>query len=256
MILLRYNRVMNNRHWEIYSLVDPRTLEVRYVGVTFRGKARFREHLSRAATGGKTHRDCWIRSLIAAGLRPTYGVLERGSGDGWPKREQFWIAAHKPTLTNHTNGGEGSPGYVPTQELRRRWSAMRSGVPYAQGRRAAMLGRKHSPEAVEKIRRASTGRIMPATMKTKVSAARKGKPLSTEHRARLAAAHRGNRLSEEHRRKIAASTTNRKPVQCVETGEVFVSVIEAARALGVTEASINQAIRKGCRCKGNHYRAA
>jgi hypothetical protein len=247
---------MNNRPWEIYSLTDPRTSEVRYVGVTFRGKSRFREHMSRAVCGGKTHRDCWLRSLIAAGLRPTYATLERGSSDGWPEREQFWIATHRLTLTNHTDGGEGSPGYVPTPELRRKWSAMRAGVPYAPGRRSAMLGRKHTSGAIEKIRRASFSRKMPESMKAKVSAARKGKPLATEHRAKLAAAHRGKRLSAEHRRKIAAATTGRKPVRCIETGETFASVTDAARTLGVTEASVNQAVRKGCRCKGNHYRPA
>lgn len=186
MVLLCYSRSMSNRPWEIYSLTDPRTLEVRYIGVTFRGKARLCEHISRAARGGKTHRDCWLRSLIAAGLRPIHGTMERGSGDGWPEREQFWIATHKATLTNHTDGGEGSPGYVPTPELRRKWSALRLGVPYAFGRRAAMMGRK--------------------------------------------------------------------PVRCVETGETFASVTEAARHLDVTETSVYQSIRKGCRCRGNHYR--
>lgn len=249
---------MSNRVWEIYTLADPRTSVVRYVGVTFRGKARFREHLSRAVTGGRTHRDCWIRSLLSAGVRPTYQVIEQGTGEGWQDRERFWIARHKSTtdLTNCTEGGEGIPGYVPTPELRQKWSQMRAGVPYAPGRRSAMLGRKHTPEAVEKIRQASTGRKMPDSMKAKISAARKGKPLSAEQRERLVECHRGKTLTEEHRRKIAAATVGRKPVVCVETGEAFDSIAEAARKLGVNEVSIYHAVRKGGRCKGNHYRLA
>lgn len=244
---------MKERTWEIYSLEDPRTGEIRYVGVTFRVKARLREHMSRAVRGGRTHRDCWLRSLIAAGLRPTCAILEQGCDDRWPERERFWIAAHKLMLTNHTDGGEGTPGYVPTPELRAKWSAMRSGVPYPPTRRSAMLGRRHTAEARAKIRLAGTGRVMPASMKAAVSAARKGKQLTAEHREKLAVAHRGKVLSVEHRRKIAASTTGRKAVRCVETGATFASVTATARALGVSESSVSHAIRKGYHCKGRHY---
>lgn len=251
-----YNQGMEDRTWVIYSLTDPRTSLVRYVGVTFRRKSRLNEHMSRAVRGGKTHRDCWLRSLIAAGLRPVYRELEIGSGDGWPNRERSWIAAYRSTLTNHTDGGEGTPGYVPTPELRAKWSAMRTGVPYPPGRRSAMLGKEHTPQAIEKIKRASTGRKMPDSMRAGVSAARKGKPLPLAQRQKLAKSHRGKRLSEEHRRKIAAAAVGRKPVECIETGQVFASIAEAARMLGVNEASIYQAIHKGCCCKGNHYRRA
>jgi len=48
--------------------------------------------------------------------------------------------------------------------------------------------------------------------------------------------------------------TNRKPVFCIEMEQTYPSVTAAAKALGVNEASVNQAIRKGCRCKGNHFR--
>lgn len=247
---------MEPRRWDIYALSDPRTGTIRYVGVTFRGKRRFNEHLSRAVTGGRTHRDCWIRSLITAGVRPAYAILETGYGDGWQDRECYWIARHRAigNLTNLTDGGDGTPGCIPTPELRRKWSAMRAGVPYAPGRRPAMLGRRHTPEAREKIRLAGLGRRHTVESRAKLSAAHSGKTLSPEHLEKLAAAKRGKVLTDEHKRRIAASTKNRRPVVCIETGQVFASVTAASRALGVTEASVYQAVRKGCRCKGNHYR--
>ena len=249
---------MKNRSWEVYALSDPRTEKVRYVGVTFRKKVRINEHVSRAVKGGRTYRDCWIRSLIAAGVRPTYNVLEVGSGEGWEARERFWIAKYRLTtkLTNHTDGGEGTPGCIPSLALRRKWSKMRAGVKYAPGRRSAMLGKRHSIEAREKIRIASTGRPHTAASKKKVSVARKGKPLSAEHREKLAAAKRGKKHTEEHNEKIRAAATGHKPVLCIETGKLFPSVKGAARILGVTQSSISQAIRKGCRCQGNHFRFA
>jgi hypothetical protein len=242
------------RPWEIYSLSDPRTGEIRYIGITFRGRQRYNEHLSRAATGGRTHRDCWVRSLASEGLRPAYSVLEVGNGEGWQERERSWIAKHREDgrLTNRTDGGEGLPGYVPSPELRRKWSKARRGVPYRPWRKPPMLGRRQSPEAREKIRQAGTGRTHSEATRARLSARRKGRPLPTWQREMLAASHRGKPLTEAHRQKIAATTTNRKPVRCVESGQIFPSITAASRALGVTEASVSQAIRKGCRCKGNH----
>jgi hypothetical protein len=247
-----------NRPWLIYILADPRTGEVRYVGVTFRKRQRFNEHISTASNGGKTHRDCWIRSLLALSLRPEYRVIQIGSGEGWQQAERDWIAHYRPSgrLVNITDGGEGLPGYIPTEELRRKWSQMRKGVKYAPGRTPAMLGKRHSPEAREKIREAGAGRKQPESARAKISAARRGKPLSAEHRTLLSEAHRGKILTETHKRKIADSTTGRKPVLCVETGEVYPSITGAAKVLDVTEASVGQAIRKGCRCRGNHFRFA
>src|SRR3990167_2756602 len=115
---------MNARTWEIYTLSDPRTNQVRYVGVTFRNKKRFNEHISKATKGGRTHRDCWIRSLVCAGVRPVYSVIDTGRGDGWQDMERHWISEYRLTvdLTNCTDGGDGFSGYVPTAELRAKWS--------------------------------------------------------------------------------------------------------------------------------------
>lgn len=247
---------MSARQWEIYLLIDPRTDLVRYVGVTFRGKKRFNEHMSRATMGGKTHRDNWIRLLISLGSRPVYRVIEQGRGDGWQDAERRWIAHYRQScdLVNHTDGGDGTPGYVPTPELRQKWSAMRAGVPYPPDRIPAMKGKRHTSEARAKISAAGAGRVQTRNAREKISKARKGKALSTEHKAKLSTSHQGKQLAPDHKQKIARSTTNRKQVLCVETGQVYPSVTAAARELGVAEASVNQAIRKGCRCKGNHFR--
>ncbi len=245
------------RRWEVYALKDPRSGEVRYVGVTFRGRQRrLTEHLSKAKLGGATHRDCWLRSLSANSIEPTYETLESGLGDSWQEAERRQITSHRLTsnLVNHTDGGEGTPGYVPTAELRQAWSNVRRGRKYPEGRRSGMLGRKHTAEAKEKIRRAGTGRRHEATARLKVSAARKGKPLSIDHRHKLSAAKKGGSLSAEHRSKIALSTKNRAAVLCVDTGETFASITAAAKKMGVNEASIYQACHKGCRCRGRNWR--
>ncbi len=229
---------------------------VRYVGVTFRARRRFNEHLSRAMTGGKTYRDCWIRSLVNAGVRPVYQVIEHGQDDGWQDREKFWIAHYRTEckLTNLTDGGDGTPGLSPSEKCRQAVSLAHKGVPYPPDRVPAMLGKNHTPEAIEKIRAAGTGRKHSELAKAKLSRAKKGKKPAATTIAASVAARTGKKLTEEHKQKIAATTQNRKAVLVVETGQIFDSITAASQALMVSEASVNQAIRKGFRCKGNHLR--
>ena len=95
---------MNDRMWKIYTLSDPLTHQVRYVGRTFRGHQRLNEHMSRAIGGGKTQRDCWIRSLASQGLRPIYQVRQEGQGPGWKEAELSWIAFYRDSdLVNHAD---------------------------------------------------------------------------------------------------------------------------------------------------------
>ena len=47
---------------------------------------------------------------------------------------------------------------------------------------------------------------------------------------------------------------NSKPVQCVETGEVFLSAAAAAKALGYNLSTIASAVGRGTRSAGLHWR--
>ncbi len=59
---------MDERTASIYTLTDPRTSEVRYVGVTAGSlEVRLKGHLRYK---GKDHRTAWVRSLLAVGVTP------------------------------------------------------------------------------------------------------------------------------------------------------------------------------------------
>lgn len=194
--------------------------------------------------------------MLNEGIRPVYQMIERGEGDGWKTRERFWISHYRTIcqLTNLTDGGEGTPGLVVSEKTRKALSLSLKGIPYAPGRVSAMKGKNHTPEAIEKIRKAGIGRRHSEASKSKMKENRKGKKPAASTIAASIAARIGKKLTEEHKRKIAATTKNRKAVLTIETGRIFDSVTAASRALMVSEASIYQAIRKGCRCKGNHLR--
>lgn len=243
------------RPWHIYSLSDPHTGFVRYIGVTFRGiNKRFIEHMSRARKMRRTHRDCWIYSLIQLGLKPHLSIVEAGQGVGWQEQEKYWIGHYRTLgpLVNLTDGGDGTPGTKPSEKCIAAVRAAHLGVPYPPGRRSAMLGKHHSREVCEKIRKASAGRRHSPEVCAKIARAAKGRDM-TRIVALSVAARTGVPLSSAHRANIAATTTNRKAIVCVATGETFPSITAAARHLRVTEASVSQSVRKGCQCKGRRF---
>jgi hypothetical protein len=249
-----------DRQWLVYVLTDPRTEEVRYVGVTVRGlNRRLNEHVSRARTGARSYRDSWIRQLLALGLRPDISRVGFAWDDDWVEAEQRWVAHYRAAgarLTNLTDGGEGNSGYVPSEETRAKWRAARRGKKYAPGRVPAMLGKHHTEEARAAIAAASASRKQTDAAKAKISAARKGKPLSKEHVEKMAAAKRGRTLPDWHRAKIRAAATGHRPVRQLSTGAEFPSIGEAARRIGVNKRDIVQALAKGCRCRGSYWEYA
>lgn len=103
----------------IYSLVDPNTNEVRYIGLSSHGLKRARAHFTnKREINKKTHKATWIRSLLALKLQPKIVILEEVlDSKALPEREVFWIKQYK-NLTNHTEGGEGTRGWKHSEETK------------------------------------------------------------------------------------------------------------------------------------------
>jgi hypothetical protein len=99
----------------VYSLSDPRTDQVRYVGITGNLKRRFRNHLN---CFDRTHRACWIKSLTSIGLKPIIVILEQVDRY-FDDAERAWILGFRQAgadLTNLTDGGDGTFGRLFTNE--------------------------------------------------------------------------------------------------------------------------------------------
>lgn len=79
-----------------------------------------------------------------------------------------------------------------------------------------------------------------------------GKPMSEEQRRKIGDANRGHRHGAEARRKMSeAKRANAPAVRCVETGEVYDCLTDAAAAVGTHKSSISNC------CKGRpHYNTA
>ena len=105
------------------------------------------------------------------------------------------------TLSNLTDGGDGMLGHKPTKETLEKLSIVR------KGRCFRPAGWKMTNEHKEKLRQARIGK----------EPGNKGKNMNEEQRKKISDSRKGH-ISEK-----------RKPILCVETGEIFSSIEHAER---------------------------
>lgn len=107
----------------IYGLKDPDTHMIRYVGKSTSGLRRPKQH-SRPASYNKTwHVARWIKRLIVKNKRPEIVILAETDLQHINTDEQWWIAYGRLSgwkLTNATDGGEGTVGYVMSERTKRK----------------------------------------------------------------------------------------------------------------------------------------
>lgn len=181
----------------IYTLSDPRTNEVRYVGKATDLVARVRGHIKDKANTHKVH---WIRKLIREGVKPKIEALETfidPTGETWEEAERFWIETLRFYGARLTNAKEGGIGGRHNAESKAKCSAWQ-------------LGRKLSAEHIAHMSEANKGRRHREDVKQKISRALKGKPFSESHRKNLSKAFKGRVMSEEWLSKISASLKGKK----------------------------------------------
>ena len=98
------------------------------------------------------------------------------------------------------------------------------------GGESGNFGRRHSEETKQKMSEAQKGEKNHGF----------GKHLSEETKKKISEAHKGKPLSKEHVAKIAEA--NKKTVICIETGELFNSVKEAAEYAKVNQSHLSNVL--------------
>ena len=140
--------MITSQTYQIYTLNEPNSDIVRYVGLTSDFKERIRAHFR---CNKKYRVNDWIKSVKKKGLLPTVNIIDETEGLEQARiKEIGYIKLFKSLgarLTNLTNGGEGTKGYSPSKETRKKISEK-------------VKGFKHTPEAIKKISEASK-RFMP-----------------------------------------------------------------------------------------------
>lgn len=178
-------------------------------------------------------------------------------------------------IVNINDGGEGAPGWVPSEETRRKIGEANRHTPKASGERHGMYGKKHSEESLAKMRESQQkvarkgeahhmyGKHHTEEALAKMSEAIKGKFVGEQN------PFYGKKHSEETRRLISEKSTGRKtsdetkakqraamlasavggklsrPVFCVTNGKTYHCINAAQRELSVAR----QLIRMVCNGK-------
>ena len=94
----------------IYTLSDPNTGLVRYIGKTNNIKKRLSSHLSNNHLSSTTKKNNWIISLLRDNLIPIIEVLDEINSEEIDFYEKFYISLFKSwgfELLNGTDGGDG-----------------------------------------------------------------------------------------------------------------------------------------------------
>lgn len=199
----------------IYVLTEPDG-EIRYIGKTVNSLARrLSFHLYEARQKEKNHRCNWIRSILSTGHLPSISLIGEVSGNG-SAEEIAWIAygrAEKWRLTNLTDGGEGTLGYIPSEETRKKTCH--------KGDQHWNYGKHHSVETRLKISESKKNPSVELRRKcgeaNKGNQYNKGRHVSVESRRKMSDAHSGGKSwhcgkhhSEETKRKMSETKKRRK----------------------------------------------
>lgn len=103
----------NTPETTIYSLSDPDTGLVKYVGKSVRFKQRCFHHCNLKLQQSKnTKLSNWLAKVLLSGKKPIINVIEICFED-WAEREKFWIAHYRLlgfNICNITDGGDGVSG--------------------------------------------------------------------------------------------------------------------------------------------------
>lgn len=186
-------------------------------------------------------------------------------------KEEFWTVFYRKNFSLYNQ----NIGYHPNEEERKRRSETQ------KGEKNPFFGKHLSYEAKRKISEAKKGKSLSEETRRKLSEIRKGKHLSEETRRKISEAKKGKytgenhpmygkHFSEEHKKKISealkgkslseetrrklSDAQNKRPVQCIETGEIFPSLHEAQRQTNIHNGSIRRACKTNMCAGGYHWK--
>jgi hypothetical protein len=210
----------------IYGLVDPRTNQLRYIGLSSCGLRRPKAHTTEyhlyrpdLKSNRFSHKQRWLQGLIAAGFQPDIVILEEcSSREALNEAEIFNIQYYRSigcNLTNHQPGG------------------------YA-GRKG---GWNHPVETIEKLRKSAKLRYEkdPSSIKKAIASR---KLISEKHKQVNGKSLKARWQDPVKREALIASLKGRpspKRIPLVDQfGNTYASITEAAKATNTAASNIRK----------------
>lgn len=140
--------------YSIYSLSDPISNQVRYIGLTSSINNRYKQHLADKRT---SHKKAWLSSLKSQGIYPSVDIIESDlSLEQAFKKEISYILLFKSMgakLVNMTIGGE-----APMANKKHSESTLLKMKTQRSKENNSFFGKRHSKETIEIISKKLKGK--------------------------------------------------------------------------------------------------
>lgn len=233
----------------IYTLTDPITLKVKYVGKSNNPQRRFWQHCSIFL---KNHKSNWIKSLIKKNKKPILKIIDRVLISEWEIWEKFWINIFKSKgykLVNGTDGGkcaskskkvakkisDSKKGYKHTEETKKKISEARTGKP------------SNNPNILQQIKKARKSRTQETFNKISMSKLGKKRNSETIEKMKIAlkgkkAWNKGKKMNTQYCKNIQKSRIKKKVAKLGKDNEIieiFGSLTDAGKAMNTGYSNIS-----------------
>lgn len=250
-VLIVKRKLSTESIFYVYAYFDKDGVP-RYIG---KGKGyRIREHRT------KTPKYRLAKAIASGEMFTSRKIAENLSEMEAFDLERRWIAKFGReidggVLWNLTLGGDGMSGVIRSDEFRARMSEIQRYPAVRAKNSSAHLGRPKHPDAIAKTAAFWRTHKHSEESRKKISQAQIGKKLSDDHKKKLSISGKGKKRKSETCVRI--SMAKMKPVECVETGEFFASIREAASSLGVNACCLSDMLRGAQKTVcGLHFRFA
>lgn len=165
-----------NKLTYIYSLSDPNTNQIRYVGKSDNPQIRLNEHI-RKCKYSNTHKNNWIKSLLNKNLKPVMEILDIVSINDCGFWENYWIIMMKTwgfELTNIANGGiGGNLGPIVNAKISKKLKNRIFSTETINRMKISAIDRKHTEETKSKMSMSKMGDNNPLFGKTRTESSKK-----------------------------------------------------------------------------------
>lgn len=228
------------REVKIYTLSDPITKQIRYIGKTVESlEIRLDRHIRKK---DNTYRYNWILSLKKQNLKPIIELLDITDEDNWCWIEKYWISQFKCwgfSLVNTCEGGYGTNGQKHRPESIEKMRIASKG-------NKNFYGKKHKLETIENIRKKLIGRKLPQHIINDIANKKRGIPCGV-----------GRKHKQQHIENITIGTIKKigKPIiQYNKNGDKikeYDAVSIASKELNIPLSNIVEVCKKRRKSAGN-----
>ena len=216
--------------YKVTNLINQKV----YIGQSDNIEQRWKRHKTRSINNcGKDYNYAFYRAIRKYGLENfLFEVIEECSKDELNQREKYWIKYYNSYLNpdhyNETEGGEGTLGWVPSQEWRDKQSKIKKEW-------------YKTPEGIEKRKKQSEQQKNKTPFKDYTHSL----DWKKQHSERMKG--ENNPAYNTH--------TNGKRCMCIELYHIFESTREAEKIMGISHIGISAACRgKQETAGGYHWR--